>query len=156
MRRLLIIGLLAALVAAVPAAAKRLPTAHESTAIHAAFAAGRTTSPYISNCGKLVRRPAALVLACADANYSLGALRWSDWGNTIAGAAGHASVNDCNPNCAAGHMHDYNVRVAADKLTKCSGRWIYLRVTVRYLGAPPDGVPALDVHTFTCAQALRR
>ncbi len=59
------------------------------------------TSAWINDCGPLESAPATLVIACADANYSLGGLKWHGWGAPLASATGTARANDCKPYCAA-------------------------------------------------------
>ncbi len=107
-------------------------------------------SAWINDCGPLASAPPTLVLACADANYSLGALKWRRWGASIASASGTAHANDCKPYCAAGHFHSYPVAVAADRLTKCGSADIYTRLTVIYAGARPAGIGKRDVRTEGC------
>ena len=118
-----------------------------------AFAA--SGKAYVSNCGTLEQHPAALVLACADANYALAGLKWSGWTTGSASATGSVQANDCTPNCAAGHFHSYRVRVVADRLGACKGKRVYLRLTVTYPGKRPTGYPRREPWTFTCAQATR-
>lgn len=125
----------------------------------ASLALGLTASKapgqaYVSNCGTLEEHPAAIVLTCADANYALAGLRWSDWSHASAAATGEVRANDCTPNCAAGHIRRYKVKVVADRLTRCAGRPVYLRVTLTFLGDLPPGHKSPDSWTFTCARAV--
>jgi hypothetical protein len=122
-----------------------------------ACAATAAASPhaYVSNCGTLVEHPKTITLACGDANYGLAKLAWVNWARLTATAAGVAQANDCRPNCAAGHFHNYPVRVAATKLTRCGDKDVYLRLNVNYLARRPAGLHKLDVWTYTCAQATR-
>ncbi|HVC86168.1 MAG TPA: hypothetical protein VNC40_01935 [Gaiellaceae bacterium] len=108
------------------------------------------SNAWINNCGPLVHAPKTLVIACADANYSLGGLKWRGWGASLASATGTAHANDCKPYCAAGHFHAYPVTVDADKLTKCGSAHYYARVTIVYSGARPAGIAKRDVHTVGC------
>jgi hypothetical protein len=50
-------------------------------------------------------RPTSVMLACADANYWIAALKWKGWGTATATTAGKVHYNDCTPYCAAGHFH---------------------------------------------------
>jgi hypothetical protein len=111
-------------------------------------------NPSVSNCGKLVHRPASVVLTCGDAGYSLVKLHWQSWGGARAAATGAASVNNCTPNCAAGKFKSYPVTLAADRLKTCQGKQVYLRLTVHFTGARPQGYKANDPWTFTCASAI--
>jgi hypothetical protein len=108
------------------------------------------TSPTISDCGKLVRRPATLEIACGDGNYALESLRWSSWGGSTATAAGAAVVNDCIPYCAKGHFHRYAVRVTLGRVIRCTGGRRYGLASVSFLAARPKGYAATERTTFTC------
>ena len=108
------------------------------------------SNAWINNCGPLVHAPKTLAIACADANYSLGGLKWRGWGASLASATGTAHANDCKPYCAAGHFHAYPVTVDADKLTKCGSAHYYARLTIVSPGARPAGIGKRDVHTVGC------
>jgi hypothetical protein len=107
-------------------------------------------SAWISNCGPLVSSPKSLVLACADANYSLSKLGWHAWGKATATAKGVAVANDCTPNCAAGHFHSYPVAVTASRLSACGRAKVYTRLTLVYAGKRPAGIAARDTQTLNC------
>jgi hypothetical protein len=95
--------------------------------------------------------PATLTLACADANYTLVKLHWANWGSDPASIDGQASVNDCTPNCAAGHFHSYQVTAMASGIEHClSGRMQYTKLVVHYTGARPTGIAANDSYSFPC------
>lgn len=49
--------------------------------------------------------PSEIVLTCADGNEVLTGLRWDSWTATEATAVGTLEYNDCDPYCAAGHIH---------------------------------------------------
>jgi hypothetical protein len=133
----------------------RLALATILATLVAAAAAGATPGKaYVSNCGKLEQHPASVVLTCADANYALTALKWSGWTLGSAAATGKVRANDCTPNCAAGHFHNYKVSVVADRLDICKGKRVYLRLTLTYPGNRPAGHKKREPWTFTCAQAL--
>jgi hypothetical protein len=105
---------------------------------------------WINTCGPLVSKPASLVLACADANYSLERIAWRGWGSATATATATARANDCKPYCAAGHFHSYRVTLTADKLARCGLAPSYGRLTIVYAGARPQGVAKRDVHVLGC------
>ncbi|MGH2972157.1 MAG: hypothetical protein ACRDLE_08555 [Gaiellaceae bacterium] len=105
---------------------------------------------WIDNCGPTVSKPSSLVLACADANYSLERIAWRGWGGSTATAKATARANDCKPYCAAGHFHTYPVTVTADKLTGCGLTPTYARLTIVYAGARPAGIAKRDVHVLGC------
>jgi hypothetical protein len=108
------------------------------------------SAAWINDCGPLENAPKTLVIACADANYSLGGLTWRRWGTGLSSATGTARANDCKPYCAAGHFHSFRVTVTADRLTRCGSAHIYARLTVIYAGARPAGIAKRDVHTVGC------
>ncbi len=87
--------------------------------------------------GKPQVKPAAVVLACADANFGLRKLRWRGWGKPTARATGVAYANDCTPNCAAGHMHSYRAVLVASGRQVCHGERAYARVRVLFPGRSP-------------------
>lgn len=64
-------------------------------------------------------RPKAVVVACADANFYVTGIRWSQWSATRAIGAGKAHVNDCKPNCAAGSFHTFRVTVRLSHVVAC-------------------------------------
>ncbi len=103
----------------------------------AAALAGHPTA--LPDClGKPQVRPAAVVLACADANFGVRALRWTGWGSTFAAATGTAYANDCTPNCAAGHMHTYQAVVVVSGRQRCPGGvTAYSRVRIAFVGRSP-------------------
>ncbi len=63
--------------------------------------------------------PREMSLACADNNYSLRELEWSNWGAEEARARGQALINDCDPNCAEGKFGTYPVEVTVGKRQDC-------------------------------------
>ncbi len=92
--------------------------------------------------GKPQVRPATVLFACADGNFSAEKLAWSGWGKSTTTATGVAQSNDCTPNCAAGHMHSYRIRVIVSGKESCpGGRPAYSTVTFAWLGANPGGSP---------------
>jgi hypothetical protein len=105
---------------------------------------------WIDNCGPAVSKPASLILACADANYSLERISWRSWGHATATATATARANDCKPYCAAGHFHTYPVTVTVDKLARCGLAPTYGRLTIVYASARPQGIAKRDVHLLGC------
>jgi hypothetical protein len=74
-------------------------------------------------------RPKAIIVACADANFYVQGIRWSRWSATRAVGAGTAHVNDCTPNCAAGHFHTFRVTVRLSRVVTCvPGRREFARI----------------------------
>lgn len=56
-------------------------------------------------------RPGTIYLACADNGIGVADLHWASWTSELGSAYGTAWVNDCKPDCAAGHIHHYPVVV---------------------------------------------
>lgn len=105
---------------------------------------------WIDTCGPLVSKPTSIVLACADANYSLERIAWHGWGAGTATATATVRANDCKPYCAAGHFHSYPATVIVAKLARCGLARTYHLLTVVYAGARPAGFPKRDVHVLGC------
>jgi len=87
--------------------------------------------------GKLVVKPATVVLACADGNFGIRALRWIGWGEAAAAATGTAWANDCTPNCASGHDHSYKAVIVVDGAQRCGTTTAYKRLTIAFVGPTP-------------------
>ena len=133
----------------VPGMLRGLLAASVATLV-AAVSAGAAQPAKIKSCLTAAVAPKTLILACADANYQLITLRWTDWGQASAKAHGLAYANDCNPYCAAGHFHSYPVAVTADELTKCGAARYYARLTIQYMSMRPAGIAQRDVHKLGC------
>jgi hypothetical protein len=90
--------------------------------------------------GKPVVKPASVILACADGGVVAGHVTWNGWGAAVAGGTGVASVNDCDPNCAAGHQHNYTIMLHAAGRQRCpNGQTAYARVSYAWVGKTPYG-----------------
>ena len=108
-----------------------------------ALAAGSTV---ITNCAsKPVSAPAQLVLFCGDGNDTLSGMRWQRWGASGATTSATESINLCQPNCAAGHDHDYRVRVKASDRKNSA----YHRLTVTFTGKRPRGEARVQSFNLT-------
>ena len=93
-------------------------------------------------------RPGSFTLACADANDGLIRLSWTSWTPHLASGYGTEQVNDCNPNCAAGHFHSYPVLVifwGNAALRGHPGTQRYTNITLLYPGARP---PVFNGHRW--------
>ena len=113
--------------------------------VSAAGAHHASAAPVIAlpNCqGKPQVKPSSFLFACADGNFSAQKLSWSGWGNATTTAVGVAQSNDCTPNCAAGHMLSYRIRVIVSGRQTCpGGQAAYAEVTFAWIGASPGGSP---------------
>ncbi len=95
----------------------------------------------VGNCTKSQVRPATIIVACADDNLALTHLHWISFGGATATASGSYYVNDCTPNCAAGHFHAYAVRVVLSRSKACPDKHDdYQQATVTFTGPRPPGV----------------
>ena len=102
--------------------------------------------------GKPVVQPATVILACADANFGVKKLAWIGWGGARTAATGVAYANDCTPNCAAGHFHNYSAMIVLDGSQKCGKTTDYRRLTIGFVGPTPypKAKPADLVYSLRC------
>jgi hypothetical protein len=104
-----------------------------------------TTSPEaigLADCRGVPRvRPSEVTLACADGGEVVTRLRWTGWNRPFAAGQGLLAVNDCEPSCAAGGYHYYEVLLTAYGWQRCKpgGRPAY--TTVRYWLKPTENRP---------------
>jgi hypothetical protein len=94
-------------------------------------------------------KPADLVIACGDGNETVDGITWVGWGDVFAAGRGVATINDCTPNCAAGHDHTYPVVVLLSGRQTCrpGGQTAYLKLTVAFLDSKPHSTGSL---AFRC------
>jgi hypothetical protein len=102
--------------------------------------------------GKPRLKPASVVLACADGNFSVSKLAWTGWGQTFAAGRGTGSLNDCKPNCAAGHFHSYPVILLTTGRQNCHGNPAYTSITYAFITQAPYPVKTVKDATigFPC------
>jgi hypothetical protein len=106
--------------------------------------------------GKPQVRPSSVILSCADANFGVRDVAWVGWGESRAVGIGSAFVNDCSPNCAAGHFHSYPAVVIASGSRRCATNELaYTTITYAFIGPSPFPSTAPGtVHpqeTFRCS-----
>ncbi len=103
---------LAVTVATIAAGAAAAGAAICGPALASAAAPPAAARPVVLvNClDKTVVRPGQFVLTCADGNDFVTGLHWVSW-RGVAFASGTEHVNDCLPDCAAGHTFSYPVLV---------------------------------------------
>jgi hypothetical protein len=87
--------------------------------------------------GKPRVKPASVVLACADGNFTVTKLAWTGWGQAFAAGRGTGSLNDCKPNCAAGHFHSYPAILLATGRQNCHGSPTYASITYAFITQAP-------------------
>jgi hypothetical protein len=116
------------------------PTSGAATRAGSAAAA----APYVVlDClGKAQVKPGTISLACADDNDALTHLHWTSWTPQLASGYGTERANDCKPDCAQGHIHDYPVLAmlwGSATVTGHPGEQRYTKATLSY----PKGRPAI-------------
>lgn len=103
--------------------------------------ASRASSVIIAlpNClGKPEVRPKDVIVTCADANFRVGNIRWTGWGESFAAGLGTATINDCEPTCVAGHFHSYATVVIVNGSQTCpGGQQAYAKLTYAFIGRSP-------------------
>lgn len=108
-----------------------------------------------SQCTDQQVAPTSVVLACGDAGMIVEGLTWTNWGAAQATAAGTATINTCDPNCASGGTAQYPITLTAGDLRRCSyGKPQYTLITYAFpAGSPyPPGSPGAEDPTarFPC------
>ena len=97
--------------------------------------------------GPALYRPATAQIS-GDGTYALSGMSWSVWSATTAVGTGTALLDDCNPNCASGHIYHVPVQVTfSDPVKACKGGLNEQTPEVRYFWsraefAYPAGIPA--------------
>jgi hypothetical protein len=76
-------------------------------------------------------RPKKIVVACADGNFYVTALRWSRWTAKDALAVGVSHQNLCTPDCARGRFATYPIQIRLYRPLACRDglqfTWLYYR-----------------------------
>jgi hypothetical protein len=105
----------------------------------ATAAAGSPSMRVLPDCvGHPEVKPARVVFACGDGNFGFDGLQWIAWGGARAVGLASAYLNDCQPNCAAGHFVRYRAVLIASGSQRCpGGRRAYLTVTYAFIGRSP-------------------
>jgi hypothetical protein len=94
--------------------------------------------------GTLLHEPACGGFGCAlsgDSTAFLAGMKWTTWSGTEAVGAGTYKLDDCNTNCAAGHVYPVAAVVTLSqpvKVCSTSGtRWVWSHASFTF----PDGLP---------------
>ena len=94
--------------------------------------------------GTLLHEPACGGFGCAlsgDSTTFLANMTWTTWSGTGAVGTGTYKINDCNPNCAAGHVYSVATMVTLSQPVKvCSAsgtHWVWSHASFSF----PDGLP---------------
>jgi hypothetical protein len=105
---------------------------------------GRSSAPQprvmgLPDCqGNSVFQPKRVTIACGDGNFFVESLGWTGWGASFAAGVGTGKMNDCQPNCAAGHFGNYPVvLIVSGKQTCPNGQPAYEKVTYAFVGRSP-------------------
>jgi len=95
--------------------------------------------------GTLWHEPACGGFGCAlsgDSTTFLADMKWTTWSGTEAVGTGTYKINDCRPNCAAGHVYPVAAVVTLSQPVKvCSAsgiRWVWSHASFTF----PGGLPA--------------
>jgi hypothetical protein len=111
------------------------------TLLCAAPAASAAQPPVrFAGCLKPELEPSDVLLACGDGNASFSVARWSRWTRQSAKAVGWAVIDDCVPNCAAGHFHSQLAALILDRARTCHGARRFTRLVSAT--RPAHGRPA--------------
>ncbi len=97
-------------------------------------------------------KPPQLMIACGDGGFFITGLRWSNWDGRDAAGAGTGHLNDCKPDCAAGHFHTYPVEVELSIPQTCGKKSVlqFTRLLVRFGGTRPSGTPRRFTYQSPC------
>lgn len=94
--------------------------------------------------GMFYHEPACGGFGCAlsgDSTTFLANVKWTTWSGTEAVGAGTYKIDDCQPNCAAGHVYPVATVVTLGQPVKvCSSsgtRWVWSHASFTF----PDGLP---------------
>lgn len=135
------ISLVLAAVLAVALPATVASAGSSSTQLHVFFP---------KDCQHNVFKPKSIVVTCADANFMIKKITYSSYGTKSAKGSGTASVNGCDPNCAAGTFQSYPVTFALSRVGQCGDVPQFRRLTVTFTGAKPKGQAKTLVQPFRC------
>jgi hypothetical protein len=141
-RSLVTIAATALLAAAVPAVA----SAH-SDHLRVFFPGDCQTNAY---------KPKSITVFCGDGGMPISKIRWTAYGAKQANGRGTASVNDCDPNCAAGTSTNYRAQLHLSRVRQCGDVPQFTRLRVTFLGKAPKGFKNGVRQTFRCADAPTR
>jgi hypothetical protein len=116
-----------------------------ATAVTRVASAAAAPQYVVLNClDKAQVKPGIISLACADDGAGLERLHWTSWTPELASAYGTEWANDCKPNCAQGHIHNYPVLVELWGSATVKGHPAERRFTEATL-TYPKGRPAVYV-----------
>ena len=132
---------------AVPFAAHAATTSAAKTA-HVTKAAAIPALAVYNCINRPQVRPGNFDFFCDGSGY-LTKLKWSSWNDTMATGTGVVYINNCEPNCAAGHFSHQNVDVIfwrSEPVAHHAGARGYSQMTLLYPNAKVG-----SHNTYTCA-----
>jgi hypothetical protein len=74
-------------------------------------------------------------------------IKWTKWTSTVAIGSGFNQINDCEPYCAAGKYHHYQVKIEMWRPRELAHTLVFTRLTIFYEKSRPPGEPSH--YTFT-------
>jgi hypothetical protein len=110
---------------------------------------------FVSNCEKQVYKPKTITVFCADGGVVINKIKYTDYTSKIARGQGTATVNLCEPDCAAGKTQTFDVRLRLSKVTQCGDSYQFRKLQMVYIGKKPQGKRTVR-QTFACADAPTR
>lgn len=112
-----------------------------------ASAADKSGTGVVDCLGKIVQKPAEIVITCADAGVMVSTISWTSWNNNRATGRGTLVWNTCLPEtCVAGIVQKYKVRVVLGRPASGPNAAVFTRLTLAF----PQGGPAnLETGTYT-------
>jgi hypothetical protein len=123
--------------------------------VAAASAAGSSSDQlrvfFPKDCQHNVYKPKSVIVTCADANFAIKKITYSSYGTKKARGTGTASINTCEPNCAAGTFQSFPVRFVMSRVGQCGDVPQFRRLTVTFTGKRPTGQSRTLRQPFTCA-----
>lgn len=78
------------------------------------------------DCESPESKPESIMITCGDGGMYVDRITWNTWSSNGAQGTGFYNVNDCDPNCAAGNMHESPVNIKLSGLANVRGK-NYLR-----------------------------
>jgi hypothetical protein len=103
-----------------------------------AAARSQLVTQVIQDCSTYRVRPRFnIVVSCADGNIYLSGMTWFSWHHKNATGHGNLWLNDCDPSCAAGHMHRYPVHAHLSHAYLDRQHRVFHRAHLRFTGRKP-------------------
>ncbi|HEY8584360.1 MAG TPA: hypothetical protein VIL49_15490, partial [Capillimicrobium sp.] len=89
------------------------------------------------NCERNSYKPKAVQVFCADGGMRIAGIKYSSYGSDSAVGSGVATVNLCEPDCAAGNTEKYDADLRMSRVRQCGDVPQFTRLRVTF----PDGAP---------------